>query len=417
MRETRLWARLFGVEGAVVEAVELDDNDVVLHVRPYAEDVGRCSACRRRCPGYDQGSGRRRWRTLDLGTVVAWIEAEARRVRCPEHGVVVENAPWARSGSRFTRRFEDTVAWLAARASKSAVSALMRTSWRTVGSIIKRVVDEQRALRDPFEGIRRIGVDEVSYRRGHRYLTVVVDHDTGRLLFAHEGKGAAALEAFFDAIGEERTAAIELISLDAAPHYQEACRRRCPKATLCMDAFHVVKWATDAVDKIRRQVWNTTRRAGDSKLADVIKGTRYAVLKNPEDLNEKQRVALSLVEKHNKPLFRAYLLKEQLRQVFQVKSEAGVQMLRGWLSWAKRSRLPEFKAVASAIETVRPAVEAALHHNLSNARIEALNTRMQLLTRVAFGFHSASALIAMAMLKLGGFCPPLPGRSTHGHVR
>jgi transposase len=416
MRETRIWARLFGVEGAVVESVELDGSDVVLHVRACVEDSGRCSVCRRRCPRYDRGSGRRRWRAIDLGTVVAWIEAAAPRVECVEHGVVVENTPWARAGSRFTRTFEDTVAWLAARVSKSTVSTLMRTSWRAVGSIIQRVVDGQRAARDPFEGIKRIGVDEVSYRRGHRYLTVVVDHDSGRLLFAHEGKSAAALEAFFDALGEERAGAIELISLDAAPHFHEVCRRRCPHASLCMDVFHVVKWATDAVDKVRRKVWNERRAAGDSKGADVVKGTRYAVLKNPEDLNEKQRLALSAVEKHNRPLFRAYLLKEQLRRVFRAKHEEGVQMLRGWLTWARRSRLPEFVDVAAAIETVRPAVEAALRHGLSNARIEALNTRMQLLTRVAFGFHSAAALVAMAMLKLGGFCPSLPGRATHAGV-
>jgi transposase len=126
------------------------------------------------------------------------------------------------------------------------------------------------------------------------------------------------------------------------------------------------------------------------------------------------RLALTLVEKHNRPLFRAYLLKEQLRAVFQAKD---VGMLSGWLAWARRSRLPEFVDVARSIERVRAAIEAALKHGLSNARVEGLNTRMQLLTRVAFGFHSSGALIALAMLKLGGFCPSLPGRATHGYVR
>jgi transposase len=141
-----------------------------------------------------------------------------------------------------------------------------------------------------------------------------------------------------------------------------------------------------------------------------IKGTRYAVLKNPENLNESQRTTLALVEKHNRRLFRAYLLKEQLRRVFQVGTRTAPRMLRGWISWAQRSRLPEFEAVARSVKTARPGIEAALRHGLSNARVESLNTRMQLLTRVAFGFHSAGALIALAMLKLGGFCPQLPGR-------
>ena len=131
------------------------------------------------------------------------------------------------------------------------------------------------------------------------------------------------------------------------------------------------------------------------------------MLKNPEDLNEKQRLALSLVEKHNKLLFRAYLLKEQLREVIKTRDP---EMLSGWLAWVQRSRIPEFIAVGRTIKRMRTMVDAALFYGLSNGRVEALNTRMQLLTRVAFGFHSAAALIALAMLKLGGFCPSLPGR-------
>jgi transposase len=418
MRQNRIWAHLLGVENmAVVESVELEDDDdglcLVARVRKHHEDRGRCSRCMRRCPRYDTGSGRRRWRALDLGPVRAFVEAEAPRLTCPEHGVVVENSPWAHGQGRFTRAFENTVAWLAARTDKTAVSTLARIAWRTVGGIIERVVDVQRKKGDPLDGVSRIGVDEVSYRRGHRYLTVVIDHDTGRLLFAHRGKDAAALEAFFDAAGD-RADHIKLISLDAAPHFNEVCRRRCPSAGLCMDPFHVVKWATDAVDKVRRRAWNQIRSNGSRRTAAVVKGSRYAVLKNPEDLNEKQRLALTLVEKHNRPLFRAYLLKEQLRAVFQAKD---VGMLSGWLAWARRSRLPEFVDVARSIERVRAAIEAALKHGLSNARVEGLNTRMQLLTRVAFGFHSSGALIALAMLKLGGFCPSLPGRATHGYVR
>lgn len=414
MRKEKVWARLTGVERAVVESVCVEDVGggprIVVHVRLLARDVGRCSLCRRRCAGYDVGAGRRRWRALDLGVIEAWVEAAVPRVECRKHGVVVAHVPWARPRARFTAHFEAVAAWLAARTDKTTVSRLLRTSWRAIGSIVKRVVTAEMARRDPLDGVRRIGIDEVSYRRGHRYLTVVVDHDTGRLLFAHPGKDAAALAAFFDALGPDRCAAIELISLDAGPNYQAVAKTRCPNATLCMDPFHVVKWATDAVDKVRRKTWNETRVAGDRKGADVIKGTRYAVLKNPENLNDKQRTALALVEKHNRPLFRAYLLKEQLRHVFKAATRTAPRMLRGWIAWAQRSRLPEFEHVARAVSTARPGIEAALRHGLSNARVESLNTRMQLLTRVAFGFHSAGALIALAMLKLGGFCPQLPGR-------
>ncbi len=414
MREGRLWARLLGVEGAIVESVEEGEQSLVLSVRLRPVDSGRCSVCRRQCPGYDRGEGRRQWRALDLGLFTACVEAAGTRVSCPEHGVGVEHVPWARPRSQFTRHFEDTVAWLAARTDKTTVGRLFRVVWRTVGRIIERVTCEARANCDLFAGIKRIGVDEVSYRRGHRYLTVVVDHDSGRLLFAHEGKNEVALDAFFDALGPERCAAIELVSMDAGVAYQNVVRKRCPKAQVCMDPFHVVKWATDAVDKVRRRVWNEARRSGLRRDAVAVKGTRYAVLKNPEDLTEHQRIALAQVEQTNRPLFRAYLLKEQLREVFKLKGTPGIRLLDQWLAWARRCRIPDFVAMARTVSAHRAMIDAALRHQLSNARVEALNTRMQLLTRVAFGFHSSAALISLAMLKLGGLCPRLPSELAHG---
>ena len=169
MRANKLWAFLLGVEtAAIVESVVTDEDDdglfVVACVRKHHEDTGRCPHCLRRCVGYDQGDGPRRWRTLDLGSVRAFIEADAPRVRCPQHGVVVEHMPWARGTARFTRAFEDQVAWLAARTDKTALSMQARVAWRTVGAIIERVVVTERKKRDPLDGVSRIGIDEVSYR-------------------------------------------------------------------------------------------------------------------------------------------------------------------------------------------------------------------------------------------------------------
>ena len=418
MRTNKIWARLLVVEGCIVEDVALLEGEggeqLVVRGRLRPDERGRCSVCRRRCPGYDAGVGRRRWRCLDLGTLKAFVEAEAPRVTCPAHGVVVAAVPWARRASLFTRAFEDTLAWLAARTDKTTVSTSMRISWRTVGSIIERVVAEQRKQRSPFQGVTRIGVDEVSYRRGHRYLTVVVDHDSGRLLFAHQGRGEAAIDAFFDALGEDGCAGLQLVTADASPIYNAVIRRRCKNASVVMDPFHVVKWATDALDKVRRQVWNDARKNGLD--ADAIKGTRYALLKNPGNLNDKQKNTLDVVEKTNLPLFRAYLLKEHLREVFVLKGHAGATLLKTWLEWTQHEDIKPFRDVAKSILNNADAIGAALRLGLSNARVEALNTRMQLLTRVAFGFHSAKALIALAMLKLGGYCPALPCRTTHSPV-
>ena len=143
----------------------------------------------------------------------AYLEADAPRIRCKRHGVLVAAVPWARHDAGFTRQFEDQTAWLAVQTSKTAVAELMRIAWRTVGWICERVSDEATASRDLMAGLSRIGLDEISIRKGHRYLTVVVDHDTGRLVWAHPGRDRKTVEKFLDLLGEERCELIELVSL------------------------------------------------------------------------------------------------------------------------------------------------------------------------------------------------------------
>lgn len=171
-----------------------------------------------------------------------------------------------------------------------------------------------------------------------------------------------------------------------------------------------MKWATDALDEVRREVWNAARGAGDKALAKELKRARFALWKNPEDVTDRQRFRLAVIAKINRPLYRAYLLKEQLRQVFALKGAAGIALLEAWLKWARRSQLPSFVKLAATITSYRAGIENALTYGLSNARVEAVNTRLRLITRIAFGFRSTDALIALAMLSLGGLCPPLPGR-------
>lgn len=412
MRRSRVWARLLGVEKTVVEDVQFDEVEgaLVVSVRPRKKERSRCGLCHRRCSRHDQGEGRRRWRALDLGVVRSYLEADSPRVCCPEHGVVVAAVPWARHRARFTRYFDDTVAWLATNCSKSAVKELMRIAWRTVGRIIERVADEARERLDLLAGLRRIGIDEISYRKGHRYLTVVVDHDRRRLVWAAPGRDMATVQSFFDALGPEGCAAIQEVSADGGTWISNVVTRRCPQAKLCMDPFHVVQWATDALDKVRRAVWNEARRSGQSAQAKDLKGARFALWKNPEDLTERQQARLAAIQATNRPLYRAYLLKEQLRQVFQLKGERGIELLKEWLAWASRSRLEPFVKLARTIREYRPAIHDALRLGLSNALVESTNTKIRLIARRAFGFHSPQALIALAMLDLAGLCPPLPGR-------
>lgn len=414
MRSARVWKRLIGVDDrTVIEDVEFADNDetVVVHVRPRRPKKRRCGLCEQPAPGYDNGEGRRRWRGLDLGTVRVELEADAPRVACREHGVVVAAVPWARHGARFTRDFEDQTAWLATHTSKWAITQLLRVAWVTVGRIIARVVAERGAGSDPLAGLTRIGIDEISHRKGQRYLTVVVDHDSGRLVWARPGRDKKTVEAFFDALGDDRCARIRLVSADAAGWIGDVVADRCPNAVRCMDPFHVVAWATDALDEVRRQTWNAARRAGQKAVAKELKGARYALWRNPEDLSDRQQAKLADIAKTNRRLYRAYLLKEQLRQVFhQDSAHAAISLLERWLAWASRSQIPAFVKLARTVREHKVAIYAAVSHGLSNARVESLNTRLRLIMRRAFGFHSPEALIALAMLNFGGLCPPLPGR-------
>lgn len=425
MRHARVWARLLGVERTVIEGVEWDElaGAVVCHVRPARAEQGRCGVCRRRCPRYDAGEGRRRWRALDLGTVQAFIEAAAPRVTCPAHGVRVAAVPWARHGARHTRDLDDTVAWLAVTCSKTAVCELTRIAWRTAGAIITRVCADVDAVTDRLAGLRRIGIDEISYKKGHKYLTVVVDHDTGRLTWAAPGRDRATLGRFFDALGPERCALITHVSADAADWIAGVVTARCPAAIRCADPFHVVKHATDALDEVRRQVWNQARRTSPTiskgrghriaaGQARQLKHARYALWKNPENLTGNQRAKLDWIAKTSPALYRAYLLKEGLRHVFQVKGDEGREALDKWLAWAQRSRLEAFVALGRNIKRYRTEINATLDCGLSNALIESTNTKIRLLTRIAFGFKDPHALIALAMLALGGYRPPLPGRKS-----
>lgn len=413
MRGGRVFARLLGLGRAVVEQVSLEGEVVVVRVRPRARERSRCGVCGRRCPGYDGGEGLRRWRALDLGSTRAFVEAEAPRVECRRHGVVVARVPWARHGCRFTREFEQQVAWLAAACSKTAVCELMRVSWYTVGSIIERVVAEEAVKHgDRLEGLRRIGIDELSYRTGQRYITAVVDHESGRLVWAADGRDKKTVAAFFAELGAERTARVELVSSDMGDWILKAVREHCPQATVCLDPFHVVKLASDALDEVRREVWNLARRAGDTAGARWLKGARWALWKRPERLTDRQQAKLSQIAKINSKLYRAYLLKEQLRLVFhEPDTAAAVALLDGWLSWARRCRIASFVKLAKTISSNRAGIVATLTHRLTNARIEAINTTLRLITRRAYGFHSADALIALAMLTVGGLRPPLPGRA------
>lgn len=351
--------------------------------------------------------------------VQAFVEADAPRVCCPVHGIVVAAVPWARHGAGHTLGFDQTVAWLATVCSKSAVTELMRIAWRSVGAIVARVWADTASRTDLLAGLRRIGIDEISYRKGHKYLLVVVDHDTGRLVWAGKGADQASLTGFFTLLGPARCAQISHVSSDSAGWMNEVIATHCPQAVRAADPYHVVTWATEALDEQRRIAWNTARGAarGNSRhrrpspATKAIKDARWALWKNPENLTDRQREQLSWIAKTNPALHRAWALKEGLRTVFAIARRSpteAVEALDRWISWARRCRLPQFVKLAQRVVRHRQEIVAAIEHRLSNALVESMNTKIRLIVRTAFGFHSAEAIIALAMLGLGGHRPTLP---------
>jgi len=345
------------------------------------------------------------------------LEADAARGNCPEHGPTVTRVPWARHDAGHTYAFDDQVAWLAVHTSKTAVSELMRIAWRTVGAICARVAADAEKTVDRMANLRRVGIDELSYKRGHRYITCVVDHDTGRLVWAAPGRDKNTVNAFFDALGPERSAQITHVSTDGADWIIKVVDARCPNAVRGADPYHVVAWATEALDQVRRDVWNTTRggKGRATEASRALKNARWALWKDPDDLTEAQQAKLDWIERTHPRLHRAWALKEGLRWVFQLSRQGfprlAIRALHRWLSWARRCRIPAFVELARRVRKHRDAIEISIEHQLSNAIVESVNTKLRLITRQAFGFHDPHALIGLAMLALGGLCPPLPGRT------
>jgi len=405
VRATTAFNRLLALTGARVIDVIFGVEGIVVRValRRRRLVCSRCGQVYR--ASYD--SSFRRWRHLDVAGRRCFIEYQLRRVECRDCGVRVEAVPWARPDARHTRDFENLVAFCAQQMAKSQVQALLRIAWDTVGRIIERVVadhlDERRLAR-----LVSIGCDELSYRRGQRYLTNVADHATGRIVWSSPGRNAQTLHAFFDELGARKDS-IKAISIDMSGGYEKAIRAALPDAQIAFDPFHVVALASRAVDDVRREEWNAKGKSRTPE-GKWIKNVRWALRKAPESLTDRQRIALAHVQQTNARLYRAYLLKEQLRALYHLDDPAQApEHLKAWLAWASRSKLKPFIRLAHTLRRYRDGILAAITLGLTNARLEGLHSKVRLLSHRSFGFHSAAPLIALIYLCCTGITinPPL----------
>jgi transposase len=462
MRVTSAFSRLLSLPGARVRSVCFEPGRVVVTIalRRRRLDCPKCSYTTRHRENRQHHDSV--WRHLDLGVWRLEVRARLRRLRCPDHGVLVEGVPFARDGARFTRDFENLVAWLATKTDKTATCRLTRIDWATIGRIIERVgtelIDGDR-LSDLFE----VSIDEVAWRKGHRYLTLVGDHRRGCVVWGCEGKGQAAADRFFAELdpppearraeqvkqprqtpepaimvpfgpcptvagghgiegawlGESeqiepaifaRASMLTAVSMDMTGGYAKSVREHAPQAVIAIDNYHVVQLATKALDEVRREHWNELRRAGETGAARQFKHDRWALLKNPGDLSDRQAATLAAIRAGGGKVARAWAMKEMVRAIFApgLTVDAVAQLIDRLLARLSRCRQQPFIRLGRTIRKHREGILAARRLKLSNARAEALNNKAKLIVRRAYGFHSASAALALVHLTCGPVRLTLP---------
>lgn len=441
-----LCQKLLNVKSAVVEGADFySDQGGVTHLRikarPDKWHEDDCPFCHKRCKGYDsQSSHPRIWRGLDWGGILVEVEYRTHRIECPDHGVVVADVPWAYPGSGFTKDFDLTVGWLAVYLPRSTVSEYMRIDWETVGRCVHRtlnVIEPERSRR--LDGLVNIGIDETSYRKGHKYITVIVNHDTNTVVWAAQGHGKTVLESFYRQLSEKQLASIKVVTGDGAKWITECVNEFTPECERCVDPFHVVQWALEALDEVRREIWREAyeeavrlkkehpKKKGRPKAddpataileeakakADGIKNSAYALGKAPEHLTEGQQAQIAMIAENNPRLYRAYLMKEMLRLILKIKDvDEALAELKRWLWWASHSRINAFKELYLKIKRHKEHILNTIRLGMSNARIEATNNKIKLIVRKAYGFRNIQNMLDMVYLVCSDLRVPLPNRKS-----
>jgi transposase len=414
--EGSIWDEVLDTEHAVVVRTYIErwprknrapEKVLIVVVEPDDEARNRCPRCGNR--GVPVESDVRRWRTLDVHGKRCYLESAVPRIECAEHGKITASVPWARHDDRFSSPFEGHAAWLGAQMPWTKASAELRITWEALANIVARVTADAAARLDRLDGLAMIGIDEKSWGKGSgKFLTVVTDHGRGKIAWIAEGRSQDSVRAFFDQLGPGRSKLLTHVSADGAEWIHDVVRDRAPQATICLDAFHVVKWAGERLDELRRRLAGELRAAGHEDQAAALGAGMWALRKKPANLTTGQRTALAQIAADNRPLYKGYLIKEQLREAFRVKGHDGKALFAGLISWARRCRIPEFAKLARTLTRFQAIIWNTLDHGPSNGRAEALNAQLGALITRARGFRTAQALIAMADFVYGGLCPDSP---------
>ena len=411
-----MWDEVLDTEHAVVVRTYIEqwprkdrvpEKVLIIVVEPDEETRNRCPECGQR--GRPVEHDVKRWRTLDVHGKRTFLESDLPRIQCPGHGKITAAVPWARHDDRFSKPFEEFAAWKAAHMPWTRAAAELRVTWEALANITARVAADAAAGQDRLGGLRRIGIDEKSWGKGSgKYLVIVTDHDAGRVAWIGEGRCQATVRRFFADLGPERAKLLTHVSADGADWIHPVVREEAPQAKLCLDAFHVVKWANEKLDELRRRLAGELRAASREDEAATLGTGMWALRKDERKLTPAQRGTLAQIAVVNKPLYKGYLIKEQIREAFKVKGSDGKTLMRGVTAWAHRCRIPEFTALARTLSRYTAPIHATLDGGPSNGRAEALNAQVNALITRARGFRTATALMNMILFVHGGICPDSP---------
>ncbi|MEQ1735634.1 MAG: ISL3 family transposase [Rhodoglobus sp.] len=402
MQDRDLYARILGlVDPWQVRDVQLDLAGEEVRVTVAAKSTATlgCPECGKACPGYD--TRQRSWRHLDTCQFKTILVADVPRVNRSEHGIHQVRVPWAEPGSGFTALMEAVVInWLRSLASIKAVAEQLRLSWDEVDGIMSRAVARGLARRKTVE-VRQIGVDETSFQRRHEYVTIVIDLETGRVLHVADDRKRSSLDTYFRGLAPEHLAAIESIAMDMWGPFIASVKEHVPGAEskIAFDKFHVASHLGKAVDDVRRAEHRTLAASGDH----ALKGTRFALLTNPDNMSMAKRATIHVLQGLNLKAARAWSLKETAMDIWRYVSRhhAGAA-LREWASRAMRSRLAPIKQCARMIREHLWGIVNAMALGVTNACSESVNSMVQRVKRSACGFQNRERFKNAILFHLGG---------------
>ena len=375
-------------------------------IEPRRNSRGVCRGCSDLCSGYDTQSIRR-YEYIPLWGIAVFFLYRPRRLNCPECGIHVEQVPWAVGKHRLTQRYAWFLSRWAKRLSWKETAKAFGTSWHHVYRSVEMAVDwglKHRSL----EGVKSIGVDEIAWRKGHKYQTLVYQIDTHckRLLWIGDERTEDTLYGFFNMFGKKRSAQLEYVCSDMWKAYLNVIAERASQAIHILDRFHIVAHLNKAIDQVRAA---EARQMKEDGYDPLLTNTRWLLLKNPENLTEKQEIKLKELVQYNLKSVRSYLLKEDFQRLWQYSSKywAG-KFIDKWCTRTMRSKIDPMKKVAKMIRGHKELMLNWFEANgqLSSGVVEGFNNKAKLTMRKAYGYKSPNLLKISLYHTLGDL--PMP---------